>query len=221
MAQGSPPGSGGYGQPPGGYGPPGGGYGQPPGGGYGPPGGGYGQPPGGYGPPPAGSYGSAYNPYAAPAFDRALDTSESEKTRATALLLAYLPAMFLLSGLDRMYRGQILLGILKLVTLGFFGIWTLIDIVLLALGEAKDSEGKRLAMPREVVGTPTVNGNHVLLAGVLAGSFGVDRFMLGQTGLGVLKLLTCGGFGLWHVIDVILCATGSLRDAQGNSLRWR
>jgi TM2 domain-containing membrane protein YozV len=207
MAQGSPPGSGGYGQPPGGYGPPGGG-------GYGPPG-------GGYGPPPAGSYGAPYNPYAPPAFDRAAETSESEKTRATALVLAYVPAMFLLSGLDRMYRGQILLGILKLITLGGLGIWTLIDIVLLSLGEAKDSEGKRLAMPKDVVGTPTVNGNHVLLAGVLAGSFGVDRFMLGQTGLGVVKLLTCGGFGVWQLIDVILCATGSLRDAQGNSLRWR
>lgn len=209
MSYGSPPGPGGYGQPPGGYGPPGGGGG----GGYGPPG-------GGYGPPPAGSYG--YNPYAAPSFDQSLSVAgESEKTRGTALVLAYVPAMFLISGLDRFYRGQVLLGILKLLTLGGLGIWTLIDLVLLSVGEPKDSEGKLLAMPREVVGTPTVNGNHVLLAGVLAGSFGVDRFMLGQTGLGILKLLTCGGFGLWHVIDVILCATGSLRDAQGNSLRWR
>lgn len=201
MSYGSPPGPGGYGQPPGGYGPPGG---------------------GGYGPPAAGSYGYGQNPYAPPLFDHALSaTIESEKSRATALVLGYLPAMFLISGLDRFYRGQVLLGILKLVTLGGLGLWTLIDLVLLAVGEPKDSEGKLLAMPREVVGTPTVNGNHVLLAGVIAGSFGVDRFMLGQTGLGILKLVTCGGFGLWHFIDVILCATGSLRDAQGNSLRWR
>ncbi len=201
MSYGSPPGPGGYGQPPGGYGPPGG---------------------GGYGPPPAGSYGYGQNPYAPPLFDQGLQlASESEKTRATAFVLGFLPAMFLISGIDRFYRGQVLLGILKLLTLGGFGIWTMIDLVLLAVGEPKDSDGKLLAMPREVAGTPTVNGNHVLLAGVLAGSFGVDRFMLGQTGLGILKLLTCGGFGLWHLIDVILCATGSLRDAQGNSLRWR
>jgi len=202
MAYGPPPGPGGYGAPP-----------APPGG-YGPPG-------GGYGPPPAGSYGYAANPYAAPLFDRVLSVAnESEKTRATALLLGYLPAMFLLCGLDRFYRGQILLGILKLITFGGVGIWTLIDLIILAVGEPKDSEGKLLAMPREVVGTPTVNGNHVLLAGVLAGSFGVDRFLLGHTGLGILKLLTCGGLGIWHLVDLILVATGNLRDARGNSLRW-
>ena len=65
-----------------------------------------------------------------------------------------------------------------------------------------------------------MNGNHVLLAGVLAGNFGVDRFLLGQTGLGVLKLLTCGGLGLWQLVDIVLVVTGSLKDAQGNGLRW-
>lgn len=32
-------------------------------------------------------------------------------------------------------------------------------------------------------------------------SYGVDRFMLGETGLGVAKLLTCGGCGIWALID--------------------
>jgi TM2 domain-containing membrane protein YozV len=32
-------------------------------------------------------------------------------------------------------------------------------------------------------------------------SLGIDRFMIGDTGLGVGKLLTCGGFGIWAIID--------------------
>jgi TM2 domain-containing membrane protein YozV len=123
-------------------------------------------------------------------------------------------------GADRFYLGQTGLGVLKLLTCGGLGFWYLIDLIMLALGELKDSEGRRLRPPEPVEGTPTVNGNHVLLAGVLAGNLGVDRFLLGHTGLGVLKLLTCGGLGIWHVIDLILAATGKLRDAQGNSLRW-
>lgn len=40
-----------------------------------------------------------------------------------------------------------------------------------------------------------------LIVSILAGSFGIDRFMIGDTGLGIGKLLTCGGFGIWTVID--------------------
>ena len=40
-----------------------------------------------------------------------------------------------------------------------------------------------------------------LIVSLLAGSLGVDRFLLGDTGLGVGKLLTCGGLGIWAVVD--------------------
>jgi TM2 domain-containing membrane protein YozV len=40
-----------------------------------------------------------------------------------------------------------------------------------------------------------------LIVSILAGSLGVDRFMLGDTGLGIGKLLTCGGFGIWAIVD--------------------
>jgi TM2 domain-containing membrane protein YozV len=207
MAYGPPPGPGGYGAPPGGYGPPGGG-------GYGPPGGGYG-PPGG-GPPPAGSYGYGTNPYAPPRYDQQL-TRYSEKQRSTAFLLSYFLGFL---GVDRFYLGQIGWGILKLLTFGGLGFWYFIDLVLHSLGTFKDGEGLTLAPPQGVEGTPIVNGNHVLLAGVLAGSLGIDRFLLGQTGLGILKLLTGGGCGIWHMVDIILAATGNLKDSRGNSLRW-
>ena len=58
-----------------------------------------------------------------------------------------------------------------------------------------------------------------LLLSIFVGGLGVDRFYLGYTALGILKLLTAGGCGVWWLIDVILIATGSLRDAQGNELR--
>ncbi len=40
-----------------------------------------------------------------------------------------------------------------------------------------------------------------LIISILAGSLGIDRFIIGDTGLGVGKLLTCGGFGIWAIID--------------------
>ena len=41
----------------------------------------------------------------------------------------------------------------------------------------------------------------LLIISILLGSYGVDRFMLGETGLGVAKLLTVGACGIWTIID--------------------
>ena len=43
-----------------------------------------------------------------------------------------------------------------------------------------------------------------LLISIFAGYYGIDRFYIGDTGMGVGKLLTCGGLGVWAIVDWFL-----------------
>jgi hypothetical protein len=61
-----------------------------------------------------------------------------------------------------------------------------------------------------------------IVAGLLQiflGGFGAGRWYLGDNGIALAQLFTCGGLGVWALIDGIMMLTGNVRDKQGRPLR--
>jgi len=59
----------------------------------------------------------------------------------------------------------------------------------------------------------------LLLLSIFLGGLGVDRFYVGKAGTGILKLLTCGGCGVWWLIDLIMIACERFTDSKGNVIK--
>ena len=110
-------------------------------------------------------------------------------------------------------------------------IWFTIDIVLIGLGKARDGDGNPLIsyMANDTNLLVTTKGrrpyqaliskkHHVAVifgAIPLTAMLGIDRFYTGRKALGILKILTLGGLGIWALVDVILIANGRARDKDG------
>lgn len=72
-------------------------------------------------------------------------TDDPPRARMAALVLSLVPlAMMPMCGLHRFYVGKIFSGVLYMATFGLFGIGQLIDVILIALGEFRDAEGRLL-----------------------------------------------------------------------------
>jgi len=61
-----------------------------------------------------------------------------------------------------------------------------------------------------------VNWILCLIMSIIFGGLGVDRFLMGQIGWGIIKLITFGGFGIWWLIDLILIAS----KYHFNNVEW-
>jgi hypothetical protein len=53
-----------------------------------------------------------------------------------------------------------------------------------------------------------------LLLSIFLGWVGADRMYCNQVGLGLLKLFTFGGYGIWWIIDIIMFATKNVRYVE-------
>jgi hypothetical protein len=58
-----------------------------------------------------------------------------------------------------------------------------------------------------------------IMISLAGGSMGMDRFYLGQTGLGIAKLLTAGGCGIWTIVDWFTAQSNAKRANMENLQR--
>ncbi|MFR1672766.1 MAG: TM2 domain-containing protein [Candidatus Gastranaerophilaceae bacterium] len=76
------------------------------------------------------------------------ELQERKSYTATLFLAFFLGGL----GVHRFYTGYILIGLIQLLTLGGLGIWTLIDIISICLGNFKDARGCNLEGYNELLG---------------------------------------------------------------------
>lgn len=139
----------------------------------------------------------------------------------------YVPRVALLAlylgffGVHRFYSRRPLLGVLQLLTFGGFGLWVLIDLVLLLVGAMKDDRGLPITRWNYEASASEKRLAPAFLLNFFFGFLGIHRFYVGKIGTGLLQLVTLGGFGLWALVDHFILAWGCFKDKAGNRVsQW-
>ena len=107
------------------------------------------------------------------------------------LAVFFLSFMWGTFGVDRMYLGKVGTGILKLITFGGFGLWVIIDLVIIMTGAMRDKQGQPMLQYAEykkfsqrvvlwfaiilgsailVIGLTTIAGLYYVVSGFLDGT---------------------------------------------------
>lgn len=55
-----------------------------------------------------------------------------------------------------------------------------------------------------------------LLLCIFLGGLGGHRFYAGKIGTAILMIVTCGGCGIWTLIDLVMIIMGKFTDKDGN-----
>lgn len=116
--------------------------------------------------------------------------------------------------------------------------WVILDVVWIITREFRDGAGRRIAR-LDGADRRAYSGAHVqrvagkerdpsvsqysraiaLIFVLLLGLVGAHRFYVGRTGSALAMLFTLGGLGIWWLIDVVIVASGQLKDYEGKSVR--
>ena len=135
---------------------------------------------------------------------------------------------------------QTLLGTLSILSGGVpvfvvpLAMWVILDVVWIVTREFRDRQGRRIArinsLDRRAYtggGMPHASGREragevshrsraiALILTILLGLAGAHRFYLGRTSTALAMLFTLGGLGIWWLIDIVLVASGQLKDNEG------
>ena len=128
------------------------------------------------------------------------------KRKVHWLSTLFLSVFFGWIGVDRFLMGKTGTGLLKLISFGGLGAWWFIDIIMIASRYEYENIQWVMGKPDKRA-AKKVHWILVLIMSIFFGELGVDRFLMGKTGTGILKLVSFGGLGIWWVIDLVLIAS--------------